>query len=321
MAEPRAPRLAIIGADEPLGEALLRALEDADQALESCLPVTLGEDEAVTVEYAGRELTCLEPADLDWSRIDAAVIASANAGVGPLAKLAWQHDLPLFCPRAMLPWGLEGARVQADAPAIALGRVLAPVAAAAGLDSAHVFVGLPVAALGKAGVDELAHQTQALFAMQPVDSQVLPVRLAFNLLPVSAFAGLEREAALIGDLRAMLGLPALPAQASLAWVPVFHGGSAFVQVRVRRATSVPEMRQMWEGVEGLTIMDEAMPGGVPTPATDTVDSDSVFIGRIQVSPDDATLLSCWLCFDHPRLEAARIASALAEWSTSETGKN
>lgn len=321
MARSGAPRLAIIGADEPLGEALLRALEDADQALESCLPVTLGEDEAVTVEFAGRTQDCLEPAELDWSRVDAVVIASADAGVGPLAKLARQHALPLFCPRAMLPGGLEGARVQADAPAIALGRVLAPVAAVAGLDSAHVFVGLPLAALGKAGLDELAHQTQALFAMQPVESQVLPVRMAFNLLPVSAFAGLERETALIGDLRAMLGLPALPMQASMAWVPVFHGGSAFAQVRARRAMSASEVRQMWEGVEGLTVMDEAIPGGVPTPATDTVDSDSVFVGRIQVSPDDATLLSCWLCFDHPRLEAARIASALAEWSLSATGKN
>lgn len=321
MAESGAPRLAIIGADEPLGEALLRALEDADQVLESCLPVTLGKDEAAMVEFAGREMACLEPADLDWSSVDAVAIASLDAGAGPIARLAQQHGLPLFCSRSMLPRGLEGAQVQADAPTIALSRVLAPLKAAAGLDSVHVFVGLPMAALGKAGFDELARQTQALFAMQPLESEALPVRMAFNLLPVSAFAGLEREPALIDDLRVLLGLPDLTVQASMAWVPVFHGGAAFVQVRARQAMTVTDLRQMWAGVEGLTVMDEAMPGGVPTPATDTVDSDSVFVGRIQVSPDDASRASCWFCFDHPRLEAARIALALAKWSASATAKN
>lgn len=321
MSQARAPRLAIIGADEPLGEALLLALEAEDVAPDGCLPITLDVEQAVTVEFAGREMACLEPADLDWSRLDAAVIASMDAGVGPLVGLAQRHAVPLFGPRAVLPRGLDAAHALTDAPTIALGRVLAPLHAAAGLESVHVFVGLPMAALGKAGVGELARQTQALFAMQSPESEVLPVRMAFNLLPVSSHAGLERESALIDDLRTMLDLPRLPVQAGLAWVPVFHGGAGFVQVRTRQAMSGADLRRLWGGIEGLTVMDESMPGGVPTPATEAVDSESVFIGRVQVNADDDHRSSCWVCFDHPRLEAARIALALRAWWAVAAGKN
>lgn len=313
MPEGKAPRLAVIGADEPLGEALLRVLEAEGLELETCWPITLDEDEAATVEFAGKDLTCLELADLDWSQVDAVVVASPRAGIQDLARLAGEHAVPLFAPPAILPAGLSGTHAQADAPAIALSRVLAPLHAAAGLASVHAFIGLPMAALGKEGVTELARQTQALFAMQPPEAAVLPVRMAFNVLPVSTHAGLEREAASVAQLRAMLKLPDLPVQSSALWMPVFHGGVAVLHARTRRPMSTSALRQLWSGVEGLTVMDEPLPGGVPTPATEAVDSEAVFVGRIEADSADATRLSCWLCFDHPRLEAARIVQALAEW--------
>jgi aspartate-semialdehyde dehydrogenase len=320
----KALKLAVIGAGEPLGEALLQVLAAGDLEVETCWPIVLDEDDATSVEFAGKDLACLELADLDWSSVDVVVVASPRVKLQELSALAEENGVPLFGPQALLGAGPGRPLLpyaQADAPALALSRVLAPLQAALGLASVHVFIGLPMAALGNKGLTELARQTQSLFAMQPLETEVLPVRMAFNVLPVSAHAGLEREAAVVNQLRALLMSPDLAVQASMVWMPIFHGGVASLQVRTQQPTTLRALRQLWSGTAGLTVMDEPLPGGVPTPATEAVDSEDVFVGRLEVDTSDPSRLSCWLCFDHPRIEAVRIAESLTQWQAQSSRIN
>ncbi len=309
-------KLALIGADEPLGEALLKVLEARDIEPEAFWPVSLDEEEGATITRMGREVACLDAADLDWSRIDVLVLASLRGRGREVVREANRRGIAVLGTQATLGGTAEPvSRGEAlpDAPATALLRVLAPLAASAGLVSLHAFVGLPVAALGSEGVTELATQTRALFALESAEPAVLPVRIAFNLLPVSVGAGPERDEATETQLRIALAPFGTVVQTSSIWIPVFHGGVAALHVRTREPLSESELRALWSRTAGVIVMDEPLPGGVPTPATEAVDSEDVFIGRLRVNAADPTYLSCWLCFDHPRLEAARLAVWLEEW--------
>lgn len=308
-------RLALVGADEPLGEAVLRVLEARDIPLEAFWPVSL-EEEGATITHLGRETACLEVADLDWSRIDVLVLAVPAGRVPEVVREAQRRGVAVAGTRAgMSGWtepGPAGA-VLTDAPAAAILRILDPLAASAGLDSLHAFIGLPMAALGNGAVTELATQTRALFALEDAEPALLPVRIAFNLLPVSPGAGPEREDALAAQLHEALSSHGTLVQTSSVWMPVFHGGVAALHLHTREPVGVAGLRALWTGKPGLIVMDEPMPGGVPTPATEAVDSEDVFIGRLRVGEADPRRASCWLCFDHPRLEAAQVADWLAEW--------
>jgi aspartate-semialdehyde dehydrogenase len=304
-------RLAVIGADEPVGEALFEELQERDLAVGELMPVSLADAEGCA-SFRGEDIPCLTVDQLDWGRTDLAILAVAGPAVQRLAKTAVAHGCQVVGVKRALPLDPEAtnglAHRAVGACAAAILRVIRPLAKRYGVSALSGFVGLPVAARGREGVEELANQSRGLFALESAEPEVFPVQIAFNLIPQvgeNELDATEFESDLRDDLGRVLG-ESLGMQWMAAWVPTFYGGVVALHGISKTLVSIKEIHEMLDNVLGVTVMDLHMPGGVPTPATDAVASVDVFLGRLKVDARDKKLFSLWLTFDQPRLQAAQI---------------
>lgn len=306
-------RIAIVGADDPVGEALLQELSELPQAPGSIVPVTLDEPEGC-VRYGDEDLPCHSHADVDWSALSVTIIAARGPAAARLA-----HDLLGSGCRVLAVSGLVSpvadkllTEVRA-APAEAIIRVVRPLLGGAGLRSLNGFIGLPVGARGRAGVEDLVRQSRALFAMESVEPEAFPVQIAFNLLPqvgeIDEDGDSALESGLCRSLRGYWG-EGLMTQFTAAWMPTFHGGVVALHGRSERSLDMRGVQARLAQVPGVLVMNEPEPGAAPTPATDGVDSTDVVLGRLRLDDADGLHFSVWLTYDHPRLEALQLRLAL-----------
>ncbi|MDD5390687.1 MAG: Asd/ArgC dimerization domain-containing protein [Gallionellaceae bacterium] len=293
--------LAVLGADDPLGEAVLRLLEEREVAIGKLYPLTLNDTEA-TVAFAGKDWPCMTEAEFDFNQTQALVVATRAAAAQSLAVQA------LAARPAMPVVGVAGIE---PAPAVVVARVLRVIDALAGAHSAEAFVALSVAMAGKVGVDELSNQTRGLFNLASPDPEVFPLQIAFNLMPLS---DQTYDASLAEATARLLGNTVEVGYSSIQ-APIFFGAAVMLHVRVEKAVDMEKLRQAFARADGVTLMESELPAGIPTPATDAADSDDVFIGRIQAGENH---LKLWLVFDPLRLEAAQIVGVVENWIDKPT---
>lgn len=292
--------LAVLGADDPLGEAFLRLLEEREIAIGKLYPLTLRDVEE-TVDFAGHDWPCLTEAEFDYTQAQALVVATR-------ATVAGSHAANAIAARPTLP--VVGLNQVDPAPAVAVVRVLRVIDALAGVQGAEAFVALSVAQMGKVGVDELSNQTRGLFNLDAPDPEVFPLQIAFNLMPLP---DQEYDARLAETTQRLLGQP-MTVEFSCVQAPMFFGAAIMLHVRTREGVDLAALRLALSRSDGITLMESELPAGIPTPATDAAESDDVFIGRIQQRSDTAGgHLKLWLVFDPLRLEAAQLAEAVENW--------
>lgn len=296
--------LAVLGADEPLGEAVLGLLEDRDIAVGKLYPLSVREADS-TVEFAGQDWPCLPAEVFDFSHAQALIVASRAhmatelvarvRGVCPTLPVVHMHEMS----------------AQAPAAAIAAARMLAIIDAVAGVQSAEAFVALPVAMAGKAGIEELSEQTRGLFNLERPDPEVFPLQIAFNLMPL---ADVEYDMRMVEASNRLLG-KVLDLAFTCVQAPLFFGAAAVLHVKTARAIEADALRKACRNAPGVLLMESDLPAGMPTPATDAAESDDLFIGRIRVQ---GNRLQIWLVFDPLRLEAGQIVDVVENWIDKPT---
>ena len=292
--------LAVLGADDPLGEAFLRLLEEREMAIGKLYPLTLNDVEE-TVAFAGQDWPCLTEAEFDYGQAQALVVATR-------ATVAGNYAANAIAVRPTLP--VVGLNQIDPAPAVAVARVLRVIDALAGVQGAEAFVALSVAQMGKVGVDELSNQTRGLFNLDAPDPEVFPLQIAFNLMPLP---DQDYDTSLAETTQRLLDQP-VAVGFSCVQAPLFFGAATILHVRTREGVDLATLRLALTRTDGITLMESELPAGIPTPATDAAESDDVFIGRIQQRSDTAGgHLKFWLVFDPLRLEAAQLAAAVENW--------
>ncbi len=299
-------RLALLGATDPLGEAVLNLLAERDLAIDELVALDVEASENC-VQFSGRDVPVQGAVDVDFGQFDLLLCAGRTPAVGRIARLATVKGCRVIGLAEALDEGEPGTGIPA-ASSLALARVLVPIRKQAGLASLDVVIHAPMSMAGLAGVEELAGQTRALFALGETEAAVFPVRIAFNLIPQVGIAGDDGstayESAVSAQTRHLLGDNDLPVSVTAVWTPMFHGAAMVVHGVAGQALDVEQLRKWLSMTDGVTLMDTPLPGGVPTPATDAVESDDVFVGRVRVTAGQR--FSLWLVMDMIRLEAARM---------------
>jgi aspartate-semialdehyde dehydrogenase len=262
--------LVVLGADDPLGGAVLQILGEREIAVGRLFPLTL-RDPAASVVFLGQDWPC-EPAEgFDFGQAQALLVTSRGAAASRLSRdiRARHPTLPVMTLDDIDP-----------APAVAVSRVLKALAAlGGGVATADAFVALPAAVAGQDGVEELATQSRGLFNMESPEPEVFPLQIAFNLVPHGASGDVPSYEGHLAETTARL---AVGTAFSVVWAPLFFGAATILHARTQRALDIQALRDALGHRDGITLMEAELPAGTPTPATDAQGSESVFVSRLRV---------------------------------------
>ncbi len=289
--------LALLGADEPLGEALLARLDDQGVQVDHLHALTVGEA-ATSVSLGGQDWPC-QPAE-GFQGAPVLVVVSRCA-----AARRWCDDYRAAHPsaRVLTPDAIE------PAPAVAVARVLGALGKLAVVRGADAFLTLPVAYAGRDALDELLNQTRGLFNMESPEPEAFPLQVAFNLVPRANASHLAQLDELLERSARRLHT-ACPIAVSVAWGPLVYGAAMALHVHVDAPPDLDAVRMALRSCPGVILMEAELPAGDPSPAIDAQGSGDVFVGRVRV---DETRVRIWLVFDPLALEALDLARVLENW--------
>ncbi|TCS72944.1 aspartate semialdehyde dehydrogenase [Sulfuritortus calidifontis] len=321
-------KLVVLGADEPLAEALFKELEERNLPIAEVQALTLGEAET-SVEFNGAQIPCQPVAGFDWNGAELVVVATRSRGarrhvdaalsagrpVLGLGEVLAQHPQAVWLDPEHAEFPPGKLWLVPDAVASLTARVLRPLVASLGVTQVDGFANLAVSAMGQAGIDELREQVSQLFSLSAIDSTVFPLQIAFNLTPqvgdLLPDGESQGELATQTALQHLLGRQAPVCRLTLAWAPVFYGHSITLHLAGGAGLSIENVRTRLQNAPGVVLMDEHLPGGYPTPVTDAAESSDAFVGRLRASGvGDARFIQLWLVGDNVRTEAMNLAQII-----------
>jgi aspartate-semialdehyde dehydrogenase len=311
--------IAVVGATTLVGEAVLTHLADAEINLGQIYLLSSGESVGSEVQFKYQDKIVTDVDAFDFSQVRIAIFA-ANADLAarmvPVAVAAGCVVIdtsPQFRQDMSVPLIVVGVNEAmltdiAKYPVIAspcalsmhLALSLKPLASEFGLVSVNVSTYQSVSGSGKAGVDELAEQTKAIFSLNETENNVYAKRISFNILPqvgdlMDNGYSIE-EMKLVNETQKVLALPDLVVNPTAVRVPVFYGHGQSVQVMTSKPVSVGLSTALWQQQAGMLVADSD-DGVYPTPV-DVVGCDDVFVGRIRSALGTQAGLNYWLVADN-----------------------
>ncbi|MFC5695093.1 aspartate-semialdehyde dehydrogenase [Pseudomonas sp. GCM10022186] len=323
--------IAVIGATGTVGETLVQLLEEREFPVGTLHLLASGESAGASVPFKGRNLRVRDVADFDFSQVKLAFFAAGESVTRSFASRATAagcslidlsgaldaSEAPSLVPEAN-PQLLQGLAApyrltSPSASAVALACVLAPLKDLLEPRRLSVMASLAVSSRGREGVTELARQTAELLNARPLEPRFFDRQIAFNILAQAgtpdADGHIALERRLAGEIKQLLGAPALRVAATCALAPVFFGDSLAVSLVADDEVDLAAVRAHLAQAPGVELVEE---GDYPTAVGDAVGQDSVYVGRVRGGVDDPCELNLWIASDNARKGAALNAVQSAE---------
>ena len=318
-----------------VGETLLEILEArAFPVGELYVAGRITADEE-TISYRGEDYTIQDLEKFDFSQCDLVFFCGDRALSEEYAPQAaesgavviddsdaFRHDpeVPLVVPEVNIEElaNYEMRRIVANPNScvIMMALVLKPILDAAGLSRVNVVSLQAVSGVGRAAVQELAQQSIALFNQKPMDIEVFPKQIAFNLLPLIGGvddAGISgEESKIMDELKRVLQNHNMGVNVTSVRVPVFYGHSMALHIETERKLSREAATELLESAPGVVLFAEEDALGYPTPLVEAAANDPVFVGRIREDASHAHGLDMWAVGDNMRKGGALNMVQLAE---------
>jgi len=315
-----------------VGQETLRILAQRNFPADKVIALASERSAGLTVPYNGSQLQIQPISEGAFNGIDLALFA-ASADIAlmyaPIAaekgalvidnSSAWRmrDNVPLVVPEVNAEdlRHHEGIVANANCCAIPLTVVLKPLHDKAGVERVLVSTYQSASGAGRALIDELEEQTQAIAAGTEPPVNVYPYQLAYNVVPGGwrheADDFNEEEVKIVNETRKILHLPDLRIAATCVRVPVpvGHGESVFVETR--DPITPDEFRTLMGAAPGVVVEDDPNAKLYPTPRH-VAGTDEVYVGRIRKDPSIARGLAIWIVSDNIRKGAALNAVQVAE---------
>jgi aspartate-semialdehyde dehydrogenase len=314
---------------------MITVLEERDFPVSELFPLASSRSLGKTVQFKGKSWPVLDVETFDFSRADIGLFsagAEVSAKYAPIAAAAgcvvidntsqfrYQDDIPLVVPEvnphAIAQYRKHGIIANPNCSTIQMLVALKPLHDAAGITRINVATYQSVSGAGKEAVDELAHQTAELLNGRPVEAKVIAKQIAFNCVPqIDKFQEngyTKEEMKMFWETQKILEDRTILVNATAVRVPVFFGHSEAVHIETRRKLTAAEARALLLKAPGITVMDEHVPGGYPTAATEAANHDTVYVGRIREDISHERGLDLWVVSDNVRKGAATNSVQIAE---------
>jgi aspartate-semialdehyde dehydrogenase len=190
-----------------------------------------------------------------------------------------------------------------------------------GIERINVATYQSVSGTGKKGIAELSKQALDLLSGRPVENNVYPKQIAFNVIPqISDFQEngyTAEEMKIVWETQKILEDDKVMVNPTTVRVPVFYGHSEAINIETKQKITAQEARALLGQAPGVIVIDSHKAGGYPTPVTEGTGDDAVFVGRIREDISHPRGLNLWVVSDNIRKGAALNAVQIAELMINE----
>jgi aspartate-semialdehyde dehydrogenase len=328
-------RVAVLGATGLVGDTMISVLEERDFPVSELFPLASNRSLGRSIKFKGKSIPVIDVDSFDFSKADIGLFsagAEVSAQYAPIAAAAgcvvidntsqfrYQDDIPLVVPEvnphAIAQYRKHGIIANPNCSTIQMLVALKPLHDAAGIARINVATYQSVSGAGKEAVEELATQSGELLNGRSVKAKVIAKQIAFNCVPqIDKFQDngyTKEEMKMFWETQKIMEDKTILVNATAVRVPVFFGHSEAVHIETRRKLTARDARRLLEKAPGVTVMDEHVPGGYPTAATEAANHDTVYVGRIREDISHDRGLDLWVVSDNVRKGAATNSVQIAE---------
>ncbi|HEY9842007.1 MAG TPA: aspartate-semialdehyde dehydrogenase [Candidatus Obscuribacterales bacterium] len=171
-----------------------------------------------------------------------------------------------------------------------------------------------VSGAGNQAVEELYMQSEQVLGGQQPQPQVLPLRIAFNVIPyIGSFLEngyTDEEMKMTNEVRKIMEAD-IATCATCIRVPVANGHSESVNIEFAQPVSPERAREVLANAPGIVVRDDPKLRHFPYPQ-DISGSDPVYVGRIRRDVSHPNAINLWVVADNLRKGAALNAIQIAE---------
>ncbi|HEX4975335.1 MAG TPA: aspartate-semialdehyde dehydrogenase [Pseudomonadales bacterium] len=327
--------VAVVGATGAVGESMIAILEERNFPVENLYPLASSRSAGSRIQFNGKSVVVQKLEDFDFSKADIGLFSaggSVSAEYAPKAAAAGcvvidntshfrnDDDIPLVVPEVN-PHALAGYKqrniiANPNCSTIQMLVALDPIRKAVGISRINVATYQSVSGTGKEAIEELASQSAQLMNGQEIQRSVYPKQIAFNVLPqIDTFQdnGYTREEMkMVWETQKIFEDNSIKVNPTCVRVPVFYCHSEAVHIETKKKITAAEARALLEKAEGVVVLDEHKDGAYPTPVSDSVGKDPVFVGRIREDISCENGLNLWVVSDNVRKGAALNSVQIAE---------
>ncbi|MBR9805131.1 aspartate-semialdehyde dehydrogenase [bacterium] len=327
--------VAVVGATGAVGETIISILEERDFPVGKLYPLASARSAGKRVQFKGKSVVVEDLATFDFSRAQIGLFSaggSISAEFAPKAGAAgcvvvdntshfrYDDDIPLVVPEvnpdAIADYTNHNIIANPNCSTIQMLVALKPIYDAVGITRINVATYQAVSGTGKEAIEELAGQTARLLNAQPVETQVYPKQIAFNVLPhIDVFQDngyTKEEMKMVWETQKIFADADIRVNPTCVRVPVFYGHSEAVHIETREPISAEQATQLLQQAPGVEVLDERKDGGYPTAVTESAGHDPVFVGRIRGDISHDNGLNMWIVSDNVRKGAALNSVQIAE---------
>jgi aspartate-semialdehyde dehydrogenase len=327
--------VAVVGATGAVGETMLSILAQRKFPVGKVYALASERSAGKKVEFGDKMLTVENLADFDFSKVQIGLFSAggsiskefapkaAAAGcvvIDNTSEFRYDDDIPLVVPEvnphAIASYTNRGIIANPNCSTIQMLVALKPIHDAVGISRINVCTYQAVSGTGKEAIEELASQTAKLLNGQPVDCEVYPKQIAFNVLPqIDVFMEngyTKEEMKMVWETKKILEDDSILVNPTAVRVPVFFGHSEAVHIETRKKMTAVECRDLLSKAAGVKVLDKREPGGYPTAVTEAANNDATFVGRIREDISYENGLNLWVVADNVRKGAALNSVQIAE---------
>ena len=327
--------VAVVGATGAVGEAMLDILHQRNFPVGKVYALASERSAGKTVSFGNKSLIVEDLASFDFSKVQVGLFSpgasvskvyapkAAEAGcvvIDNTSEFRYDDDIPLVVPEvnphAIADYKNRGIIANPNCSTIQMMVALKPIYDAVGITRINVCTYQAVSGTGKPAMDELAKQTAALLNGRPVESNVYPKQIAFNVLPqIDVFEDngyTKEEMKMVWETQKIMEDDNIMVNPTAVRVPVFYGHSEAIHIETRDKLTAEDARKLLAEFDGIELLDEHVDGGYPTAVTEASGTDPVYVGRVREDISHPNGLNLWVVADNVRKGAALNSVQIAE---------
>lgn len=326
-------RVAVVGATGNVGREVLNILAERNFPATEVIAIASRKSLGQIVGFGDKELKVVALDTYDFAGTDVALFAAgsgvskefapkaAKAGCVVIDNSSYYRmdpDVPLVVPEvnahALKGFSKKNIIANPNCSTAQMLVALKPLHDAAMIKRVVVSTYQSVSGSGAAAIDELYSQTRATFVNDPIEPNVYPKQIAFNVIPhIDVFlddGSTKEEWKMVAETHKMLD-PDIQLTATCVRVPVFVGHAESINIEFNNAISETEARDLLRDAPGCLVVDKREDGGYITPV-ECVGDFATYISRIRKDPTLKNGLNIWVVSDNLRKGAALNAVQIAE---------